>query len=61
MDSFPQVIAFAFLINDILVYLSSSQIIVLGKADVEETLIVTQVKVYFPTIIQDKNLTCGKK
>lgn len=61
LDGFSQVITFAFLINNVLVYLSSGQIVILGEADVKETLIVTQVKVNFSTIIQYKNLTCSKQ
>lgn len=61
MDGFPQIISFAFLVNDVLIDLASGQIIVLGEADIKETFIVTQVKVNFPTIIQHKNLTCSEQ
>lgn len=61
LDGFPQVIPFALLVNDVLVYLPGGQIVILGEADVKETLIVTQVKVNFSTIIQYKNLTCSKQ
>lgn len=61
MDGFPQVIAFAFLVNDVLVDLSRGQIIILGEADVKEALVVPQVKVDFPTVIQHKNLTCDEQ
>lgn len=61
MDGLPQVVPFALLVDDILVDLASGQVVVLGEADVEEAFIVTQVQVYFPTIIQHKNLTCRKQ
>lgn len=61
LDSFPQVISFALLVNDVLIDLSSGQVVVLGEADVKEPLIVTQVKVHFPTVVQHKNLACGEQ
>lgn len=61
LDSFAKIVSLPLLVDDILVDLPSGQIVVFGESDVEEALIVTQVQVHFPSIIQHKHLPCSTK
>lgn len=51
LDSFAKIVSLPLLVDDILVDLPSSQIVVFGESDIKEALIVTKVQVHFPSII----------
>lgn len=58
MDRFAKIISLPLLVNDILVDLASGQVVVFGQSDIEEALVVAEVQVHLPSIIQHKHLPC---
>lgn len=56
--SLAQVVSPPLLVDDRLVDLSSGEVVVPGKTDVQETLIVPQVQIHLPAVIENKNFTC---
>lgn len=58
MHSLAQVVSSPLLVDYRLVNLSSGEVVVFGETDVQETLIVPQVQIHFPAIIENKYLTC---
>lgn len=51
LHSLAQVVSLPLLVDDRLVDLPSGEVVVSGKTDVQETLIIPQVQIYLPTII----------
>lgn len=49
--SLAQVVSLPLLVDDRLVDLASGEVVVSGKTDIQETLIISQVQIYLPTII----------
>lgn len=59
LHGFAQVVSLPLLVDDWLVDLSSCEVVVPGKADVQETLIVPQVQVNFSAIVKNKDFPWG--
>ena len=57
LDCFTQVVPTSLLINHTLVYFASRDVVISVKGNIKESFIITQVQVYFSTIIQNKHLT----
>lgn len=51
LDSFAEIVSLPLLVDDILVNLPSSQIVVFGESDIKEALVVTKVQVHLPSVI----------
>lgn len=58
LHSFAQVVSPPLLVDHRLVDLSCGQVVVLGQADVQETLIVAQVQIHLPAVVENKYFTC---
>ena len=57
LDCFTQVVPTSLLINHTLVYFASCDVVIAVKGNIKESLIITQVQVYFSTVIQNKHFT----
>lgn len=53
----PKVVATTFTLNDMLVYLASSNVVLASESNVEVPFVVAKVKVDFAAIIEDKDFT----
>ena len=51
LDSLAQVVALPLLLNHIVIHLPCGDVVLLGKADVQEPLVVPKIQIYFSTII----------
>ena len=61
LNCLPQIVSIPLSLNNVLINLSRGYVVVAVKSDVEETLVVPEVKVHFTTIIQYKHLTCMRR
>ena len=57
LDCFTQVVPTSLLINHTLVYFASCDVVIAVKGNIKKSLIITQVQVYFSTVIQNKHFT----
>ena len=60
LHSFPKVVSISLFLNHILVNFTRRYVVVMVQSDVKETLIISKVKVHFPSIIQHKYFTFSK-
>lgn len=61
MDSFAKIVSLPLLVDDVLVDLPSSQVVVFGESDIKEALVVPKVQIHLPSVIQHKHLACGTR
>ena len=57
LDCFTQEVPTSLLINHTLVYFASCDVVISVKGNIKESLIITQIQVYFSTVIQNKHFT----
>jgi hypothetical protein len=57
LDSLAQVVASAFPLDDMLVYLARSDVVFARQGDVEVAFVVSKIKVGFSTVVKDKYFT----
>jgi hypothetical protein len=55
LDGLPKIVATTLTFDYVLIYLASGNIILASKCDVEITLVIAEVEVDFPAIVEDKN------
>jgi hypothetical protein len=53
----PKIVATTFTLNDMLVYLASSNVVLASESNVEVSFVVAKVEVDFAAIIEDKDFT----
>lgn len=58
LNGLAQVVSPPLLVDDRLIDLARGQVVVSRKPNVEETLVVSQIKVHLASIVQYKNLSC---
>lgn len=61
LNGLAKVVAAALLFNDITVDLSGGDVVFSGEGNIEESFIVSEVKVNFTAVIQDKHFTMVKR
>lgn len=59
LHSFAEVVPPPLPVDDVLVYFAGRDVVVAVEGDVEESLVVTKVKVNFTPIVQHKDFTCS--
>lgn len=59
LNCFSQVVTTSLLVNHTLVYFPSCDIVISMKSNIKEPFIVTEVQVYFTSIIQNKHFPCN--
>lgn len=61
LHSLAQVVSPPLLVDHRLVDLSCGEVVVPSETDVQETLVVPQVQIHLPSIIENKYFTCAKR
>jgi hypothetical protein len=53
----PKIVATTFTLNDMLVYLSSSNVVLASESNVKVSFVVAKIEVHFAAIVEDKDFT----